>query len=89
MAGKCPLEGMVVIMTKDDLPHPALQIEDIMTVRKGKVVNNTTAYKAAKEIAGEDKLTVGRFSSDGKWRKQTENIPLTGVLVGFLMLKEE
>ena len=88
-AGKCPLEGMVVIMTKDDLPHPVLQIGDIVTARKGKVVNNTTDYKAAQEIGDEDKLTFWRFSSDGKWRKQTENIPLTEVLVGFLMLKEE
>lgn len=88
-AGKCLLEGMVVIATKDDLPHPVLQIGDIVTARKGKVVNNTTDYKAAKEIAGEDQLTFWRFSSDGKWRKQTESIPLTEVLVGFLMLKEE
>lgn len=87
--GKYPLNGMVMMATKDNLPHPVLQIGDIVIARKGMTVNNTTEYKAAKERTGDDSLTFLRLDKNGQLKKVTEVVPKTDVLVGFLELKEE
>lgn len=86
--GKYPLNGMVMMATKDNLPHPVLQIGDIVIARKGMTVNNTNDYKAAKDRAGDDFLTFLRLDKNGQLKKMTEVIPQTDVLVGFLELKE-
>lgn len=87
--GKYPLNGMVIMATKDNLPHPVLQIGDIVIARKGMTVNNTTDYKVAKDREGDDSLTFLRLDNSGQLKKATEVVPQTEVLVGFLELKEE
>ena len=86
--GKQPLCGMVVIGTKDDVPHPVFKIGDIVLSRKGKTVSSTTDYQSVAKTEGDDTVTFLRLNS-GKLKKQTEIVPKTDVLVGFLVLKEE
>lgn len=88
-AGKYPLQGMVVMATKDNLPHPVLQVGDIVIARKGMIVNNTDDYKKAKEKGEDDSLTFLRVDNSGNLQEFTKLVPQTDVLVGFLILKEE
>ena len=84
-----PLSGMVVIGTKDNLPHPVLKIGDIVLTRKGESINNIDDYKNAKEKTGEDVLTFLRLDNNGRLGFYKETIPPTEVMTGFLDLKEE
>lgn len=86
--GRYPLNGMVMMATKDNLLHPVLQIGDIVIARKGITVNNTADYKAAKDREGDDSLTFLRLDGNGQLKKVTEVVPQTDILVGFLELKE-
>ncbi len=88
-AGKYPLQGMVVIATKDNLKHPVVELGDIVTARKGMIVNNTDDYKKAKDKEGDDSLTILRSDNYDNLKKITKLVPQTDVLVGFLVLKEE
>lgn len=88
-AGKYPLQGMVVIATKDNLKHPVVELGDIVTARKGMIVNNTDDYKKAKEKEGDDSLTFLRSDNYDNLKKITKLVPQTDVLVGFLVLREE
>lgn len=87
--GQYPLNGMVMMATKDNLAHPVLHIGDIVIARKGMTVNNTTDYKVAKDRDGDDSLTFLRLDNNGQLKKATEIVPQTDILVGFLELKEE
>lgn len=86
--GTFPLGGMVVMGTKDNLPHPILQTGDILIARKGIAVNNVTDYKSAKEQPREDTFTFLRRDAAGKLNKLQQSVPGNNVLVGFLELKE-
>lgn len=88
-AGKYPLQGMVVVATKDNLAHPVVELGDIVIARKGMTVNNTDDYKKAKEKEGDDSLTFLRLDNFDNLKKNTKLVPQTDVLVGFLVLKEE
>ncbi|MCL2041529.1 MAG: toll/interleukin-1 receptor domain-containing protein [Bacteroidales bacterium] len=86
--GKQPLNGMVVIGTKDDIPHPIFKIGDIVLSRKDKTVNSTTDYKSVAKTERDDTVVFLRLH-EGKLQKHTEVVPETEVLIGFLVLKEE
>jgi hypothetical protein len=86
--GKQALCGMVVMGTKDNIPHPVFRIGDIVLSRNDKTVNSIDDYKAAKETPGDDTLTFLRMDGVGLLVKQTEKMPPTDVLVGFMGLKE-
>lgn len=86
--GKHTLNGMVVIGTKDNVPHPIFKTGDIILSRKGKTVNSITDYKSVAKNEGSNTVTFLRLNS-GKLQKMTEIVPEIDVLVGFLDLKEE
>lgn len=88
-SGKYPLQGMVVMATKDNLKHPVVELGDIVVARKGMIVNNTDDYKKAKEKGGDDSLTFLRSDKHNNMKKSTQSVPQTDVLIGFLMLTEE
>jgi TolA-binding protein len=86
--GKQALNGMVMIGTKDDIPHPVFKIGDIVLSRKGKAVNSTEDYRSGAKIEGDDAVVFLRLNGE-KLQKHTEVAPGTEVLTGFLVLKEE
>jgi hypothetical protein len=86
--GKQTLNGMVIVGTKDDVPHPVFKTGDIVISRKGKTVNSTTDYRSVADIAGDDAVTFLRMNG-GRLQKMTEVVPETEVLTGFLVMKEE
>jgi hypothetical protein len=86
--GKQALNGMVMIGTKDDIPHPIFKTGDIVLSRKGKTVNNTEDYRSVAKTEGDDAVVFLRLNN-GKLQKQVEILPKTEVLTGFLVLKEE
>ncbi|MDR3261103.1 MAG: TIR domain-containing protein [Tannerella sp.] len=86
--GKQTLNGIIVVGTKDDVPHPVYKVGDIVIARKGKPMNSTEEYKSTATTAGEDQVTLLRING-GKLQKRTEAFPKTEVLVGFLVMKEE
>jgi hypothetical protein len=82
------LGGMIVVGTKDNLPHPVLKTGDIVLARKGKRVNNTDDYRGAKEAVGDDVLTFLRMGTNGWLSQYKETLPATDVLTAFLQLSE-
>ena len=85
-SGRLPIDGMVVIGTKDNLPHPLLRIGDIVFARNGKTVHNADEYESAKKANGEDLLEFYRYGAN--LQKLKRNVQPNQVLVGFLQLKE-
>jgi hypothetical protein len=86
--GTQALNGMMVIGTKDDIPHPVFKAGDIVLSRKGKTANNTEDYRSVAKTEGNDTVVFLRLNS-GKLQKHTEILPETEVLIGFLVLKDE
>jgi hypothetical protein len=83
-----PLGGMVIMGTKDDLPHPVLAVGDIVLARNGTNVNNTAEYNGAKALSGDDILRFLRLDGNGQLSLYEEIVPPTEVLTGFLVLRE-
>jgi len=86
--GKQNLCGMVIMGTKDDVPHPVFKAGDIMLSRKGKTTNSMEDYESAAQEEGDNTVVFLRLNG-GKLQKHTEVIPKADVLVGFLVLREE
>jgi hypothetical protein len=86
--GKQALSGMVMIGTKDDIPHPVFKNGDIVLSRKGKAVNSTEDYRSVAKTEDDDAVVFLRLNS-GKLQKHAEILPKTEVLTGFLVLKEK
>ena len=77
---------MIVIATKDNLPHPVLKIGDIILARNGQAVNTADEFSAAKNT-GSDEMVYLRMDGD-VLRKYSESVPENEVLVGLLPLTE-
>lgn len=88
-SGKRVLEGLLVMGTKDDIPHPVVEVGDIVIARKGKSVSTTAEYRSVKDLPGEDTITFLRLTGSGGFEKYTKVVPQTEVLIGFLGVKEE
>ena len=78
--------GMIVIATKDNLPHPVLKIGDIVLARNGQAVNTADEFSASKNT-GSDEMVYLRMDGD-VLRKYSESVPENEVLVGLLPLTE-
>lgn len=87
--GVYPLVGMAMIGTNDNLPHPVLQLGDIVIARKAMAIHNVSDYKSAKDKKGDDTLTFLRLDANQQLRKHTEVVPQTGVLIGLIDLEEK
>ena len=86
--GRQTLNGIVMIGTKDDVPHPLFIPGDIILDRKGMTINKFNDYNnAAKEI-GDDTVVFLRLNN-GRLQKHTEVLPEANIMTGFLDLKEE
>jgi hypothetical protein len=87
--GKQKLNGMAVMGTKDNIPHPLLNTGDIVLTRKGKPFNNTDAFAKINELQGDDTLTFLRLNTNGQLSLHEALMPQTDVLIGFLGLTED
>lgn len=85
-AGECAVGGLVVVGTKDDLPHPVLEVGDIVVARNGRQINSVEQFQAA---ASTDSDVLEFYRNFPAQHRRSENVPATEVLVGFLPMKVE
>ena len=84
--GKRTMQGMIIMGTKDDLPHPVFKIGDIVLSRKGKTVNSLADYKSVSQVNIPDSVTFLRLNNQ-YLQSYTQVIPNTEVQIGLLAIK--
>ncbi len=87
--GRVPHVGVIIVGTKDNLPHPVYKVGDIVVERKGQTIRNSDHYSSLANDLAINSVKILRFSSDGTAQYVTETIPADcKVLVGILDLTE-
>lgn len=84
--GKRSLTGLLVVCTKDDVPHPVFKTGDIVLRRRGKLLHSVEDYTSVgnSKSSTSDEIQLLRMTASGVLEEQTATIPRdTSVLVGF------
>ena len=85
--GARPAGGLIVMGTKDDVPHPFYRVGDTIVERNGRRIDTVDDLRAAMELADPGSAKVLRLDGDAL-RAVAAELPRTEVEIGTLPLKQ-
>lgn len=87
--GRVGYNGVLVVNTQNNEPHPVFNIGDIIVERKGQTIRNSDHYGSLANDPAINKVKMLRFAKDGTPQYTIETIPADcKVLVGMVDLTE-